>query len=469
MGGTPNWGYPDGWGIMQVDSARGSAITTAEVYNWKENVKGGVAVFKDKVAATNRFFNAVAKHYPNDPDASNPPSSFIAPGISRDLHAKVLYNSATGCPTQYANGVTYQNPWHFIEDNKRYYDDAEFLPEEDNIVRTIDDTFLIDLEIKYSKEISPKTYEFDRRKILDGSVKIPYEEILCKDTQITIKTVSPTPDNSRWTEFFNGAKVAGISDVEPTFASQVSIASYSADLTAKLNMYLSNPEVTEFSFFQTNFNKTEKPELWLSTNRNVNGRVYVWDVFVWTNGKYECLPDYASLREITLSKYGEIDTDLIITYWYGSAIEGTLLGYKITGNKLEEFNLGEVIRKDDEDNDKLSALFANKIKEDKVPRNQLKSYLEDKLGLSLVGLNDDGSISGEKWALEPEKIKQTSVSSPLSVQEHSDEEFFATLQSIKENGYGTTAEEKVQYRKIMKSGSFSTRNQQYTPSVNTSN
>ena len=172
------------------------------------------------------------------------------------------------------------------------------------------------------------------------------------------------------------------------------LVAHSKDLTARINMYLTNDKVTDFSFFQTKFNKTSKPELWLKTNRNVNGRMDFWDVFVWTDGKYERLDDYASLREITLNKFDKMKTDLIITYWHGSAYDGLLLGYRINGNKLEEFDLGEIYPRD-KDEYLYEALFSNKIKPDNVPRNQLKNYIEERLALSAAGLN---SSSTEKWA-----------------------------------------------------------------------
>jgi len=120
LAGTPNWGHPDGWGIMQVDSARGTQITTKEVYDWKENLKGGIEVLETKISATNRFFAAVAAAYPNDPDAANPPLSFTVPGTNKALPAKVistivLYNGAPYpyYDRQYLDGRPFTNPWTF--------------------------------------------------------------------------------------------------------------------------------------------------------------------------------------------------------------------------------------------------------------------------------------------------------------------------------------------------------------------
>ena len=36
--GTPNWGLPDGWGVFQVDSHSGAAITPRLLWDWQENV-----------------------------------------------------------------------------------------------------------------------------------------------------------------------------------------------------------------------------------------------------------------------------------------------------------------------------------------------------------------------------------------------------------------------------------------------
>jgi hypothetical protein len=114
----PNFGAPDGWGISQIEGAN-----TAQVYDWSANVQAALAILQSKNAAQQRFFDAVARTFPNDADAPHPPASFTPPGTSTSMTAleagaTTLYNGAGGCPTetlldQNNQMVTFQNPWHF--------------------------------------------------------------------------------------------------------------------------------------------------------------------------------------------------------------------------------------------------------------------------------------------------------------------------------------------------------------------
>lgn len=114
----PNFGAPDGWGIAQLDKPLNVSASTNEVYEWKKNVDKFYLELDEKEVATNRFFNAVAQAFPNDPDAANPPASYTISGTSTAYSAKqlstmILYNGASGTQSSTLNGKTYLNPWRF--------------------------------------------------------------------------------------------------------------------------------------------------------------------------------------------------------------------------------------------------------------------------------------------------------------------------------------------------------------------
>jgi hypothetical protein len=107
----------DGWGIFQRDATGGGIpVTTAQVYSWQTNTQVAIQELQTKQAAQQRFFNAVANAYPNDPEAQNPPTGPAYPGSpttmsALDMGTITLYNSARGCPHE----LGFQNPWYFNE------------------------------------------------------------------------------------------------------------------------------------------------------------------------------------------------------------------------------------------------------------------------------------------------------------------------------------------------------------------
>lgn len=108
----------NGWGMFQRDPTGGGiAVTTAQVYSWQTNTQVAITELQSKQAAQQRFFNAVANAYPNDPEAQNPPSSYPAyPGSSTNMSALdmgtiTLYNSAAGGTHE----LGFTNPWYFNE------------------------------------------------------------------------------------------------------------------------------------------------------------------------------------------------------------------------------------------------------------------------------------------------------------------------------------------------------------------
>lgn len=61
----PNYGIPDGWGMMQLDGiGLRRRIKIEELWNWKTNVNGGVAVLNDKRSQLTAYVNAVQAAFP---------------------------------------------------------------------------------------------------------------------------------------------------------------------------------------------------------------------------------------------------------------------------------------------------------------------------------------------------------------------------------------------------------------------
>ena len=53
--GTPNWGYPDGWGMFQTDSASGFNIEVRHLWNWQENSELAITILTGFVTAANTY------------------------------------------------------------------------------------------------------------------------------------------------------------------------------------------------------------------------------------------------------------------------------------------------------------------------------------------------------------------------------------------------------------------------------
>ncbi len=83
--GIPNHGAPDGWGIMQLDSKRGSEITTDEVYNWQTNALSGLKLMTQARKEAVGYFNAVKRTFPDKWE--EPPEAFTPQGCSTKLSA----------------------------------------------------------------------------------------------------------------------------------------------------------------------------------------------------------------------------------------------------------------------------------------------------------------------------------------------------------------------------------------------
>lgn len=105
----PNWGDPDGWGVTQCDaSSEGTPpITTAEVWNWHDNVGRGVSRLVDKMRHTATFFDLVQEWYPDKWE--EPPSIQFTPTVTftgREVDTIMGYNGwgHTGAHTNHLDG-----------------------------------------------------------------------------------------------------------------------------------------------------------------------------------------------------------------------------------------------------------------------------------------------------------------------------------------------------------------------------
>ncbi len=64
----PNRGAPDGWGVAQIDrSGSGGFTTTAETYDWHENIQSMTGILRDKEAIYRTHISRYRTAYQNDP------------------------------------------------------------------------------------------------------------------------------------------------------------------------------------------------------------------------------------------------------------------------------------------------------------------------------------------------------------------------------------------------------------------
>ncbi len=71
--GEPNYGYPYGWGVAQVDKGNISGLQshTALMWNWHENLNEGISIFRGKHAIVNEIIGKIGLHRPNLPPLSD--------------------------------------------------------------------------------------------------------------------------------------------------------------------------------------------------------------------------------------------------------------------------------------------------------------------------------------------------------------------------------------------------------------
>ncbi len=121
----PNFGPPDGWGMFQIDSARGEEVTTDEVWDWRENVEAGLNELKTAKSDTKKYFDAIRKSYPTQWE--DPPAKYTPPGCKTALtfeEASImqLYNGAAvirKLKNRYNTWSYYRSCWQFYPGNPR--------------------------------------------------------------------------------------------------------------------------------------------------------------------------------------------------------------------------------------------------------------------------------------------------------------------------------------------------------------
>ena len=115
----PNWGPDHGWGIAQIDKGR-NGDTTAEVYNWHENVASMNATLIDKRNRYNEIIRWYRAAYQNDPsthwiEPDNVTTNVNGIVISgRQWAIMTLYNGAGGTyPVPFSEHSNESTPIHF--------------------------------------------------------------------------------------------------------------------------------------------------------------------------------------------------------------------------------------------------------------------------------------------------------------------------------------------------------------------
>lgn len=119
----PNFGPPDGWGIFQIDSARGQAVTTREVWDWRENVFSGFEELKTAKQHSHDYIAAIKRAYPGSYDGL--PPSYTPKGCKTTLtweetSIMQLYNGASivrKMKNAHGTWSYYRSCWKFYPGN----------------------------------------------------------------------------------------------------------------------------------------------------------------------------------------------------------------------------------------------------------------------------------------------------------------------------------------------------------------
>jgi hypothetical protein len=119
ISGTLNFGGPNGWGMAQIDRSRQEGgVTTAEVWNWNENIRAYNRKLLEKLAVYNRFIGYFRTAYGTRANWSEPPGNhrYIQTTLpAQDWGVLVLYNGTQGVPKTRIPGRTnrVRSPWVF--------------------------------------------------------------------------------------------------------------------------------------------------------------------------------------------------------------------------------------------------------------------------------------------------------------------------------------------------------------------
>jgi len=100
-GSTPNWGYPHGWGISQIDKGSNGCVT-AEIYNWRTNILAMAEKLREVTTLTENFLGYYAESYSTNSNWSTPPSTnVLGEAVSPEMWSVLtLYNGVSGVPSQ---------------------------------------------------------------------------------------------------------------------------------------------------------------------------------------------------------------------------------------------------------------------------------------------------------------------------------------------------------------------------------
>ena len=122
--GTLNFGGPNGWGIAQIDRPVGGAgVTTAEAWNWHQNVAAMDAKFVEKRDVFySRFIGYFRDAYGENENWSEPPTTHTIGATTlsaQEWGVIVFYNGIAGVPvsTTPLRQIGFFSPWIFNPTN----------------------------------------------------------------------------------------------------------------------------------------------------------------------------------------------------------------------------------------------------------------------------------------------------------------------------------------------------------------
>lgn len=66
--GNPIYGYPNGFGLMQIDTP---PATEVQLWNWRENIEAGKQLLDEKYSIANHIYLSIKKKYSNAQNYNN--------------------------------------------------------------------------------------------------------------------------------------------------------------------------------------------------------------------------------------------------------------------------------------------------------------------------------------------------------------------------------------------------------------
>jgi hypothetical protein len=101
--GEPNWGSPNGWGIMQLDTP---PATVQQLWNWQANVAGGKALIADPCIAQAQVWMASQETQQQAEEPSKPLENCIFTFNGVDFRKGISRTPIDACAIQRYNGVS---------------------------------------------------------------------------------------------------------------------------------------------------------------------------------------------------------------------------------------------------------------------------------------------------------------------------------------------------------------------------